>query len=72
MARTIRLAGVSFTSPPLENSKGVNLAPFRDIVYEVAHDKPQFICFPELCACCPGTDKNRNAVELKPFVEELG
>lgn len=72
MARTIRLAGVSFAPPPLDHSKGVNLAPFRNIVHEVAHDKPHFICFPELCACGPGTDKKRNAVELKPFVEELG
>ncbi|MBY0525375.1 MAG: carbon-nitrogen hydrolase family protein [Gemmataceae bacterium] len=73
MARTIRLAGVSFRPPSVDHSKGVNLAAVRDIVQQVARDKPHFIAFPELCAC-PGNVETavRNAVELKPFVEEVG
>lgn len=75
MARTIRLAAVSFVPPAVDHSGGVNLAPFRDVIHEVVEqDKPNFICFPELCACGPGgvAAATRHAVELKPFVEEVG
>jgi len=71
MARTIRLAGVSFNPPASDHSKGVNLNSLRNIIQEVAIDKPNFICFPELCAC-KGGDPIKNAVELKPFAEEVG
>jgi len=71
MPRSIRLAGVSFVPQAVDHSKGVNLAPLRDVVHEVAREKPNFICFPELCACKAGGAK-RNALELKPFAEEVG
>lgn len=72
--KTIRLAGVSFVPPLIDHSKGVNLAPLRTIVQQVAEDKPNFICFPELCGCGSGSgvERHKNAVELKPFAEELG
>jgi len=73
MARTIRLAGVSFRPAGADHSKDVNLAAVRDVVHQVAEDKPHFIAFPELCAC-PGNAETavRSAVALKPFVEEVG
>src|SRR5262249_17612078 len=71
MARTIRLAGVSYNLPAADHSKGVNLSSLRSIIQEVAMDKPHFICFRELCAC-KGSDPIKNALELKPFAEEVG
>lgn len=72
MTRTIRLAGVSVMPAGLDHAKGPNLNPFRAVLQEVAQDKPHFVCFPELCACGPGSDKKRNAVERPAFVEAVG
>lgn len=71
MARNIRLAAVSYRPENVDHSKGVNLSAIRDVVYEVAKDKPDFICFPEVCACAGGgiTGAVRNAVEGGPFVD---
>ena len=54
MARTVRVAAVSFRLNNVDHSKGVNLASVRDVVHEGAADKPNFICFPEICACAGG------------------
>src|SRR5262245_36893415 len=74
MARTVRLAAVSFRPENVDHSRGVNLSAVRRLVEEMASDRPDFICFPELCACAGGgvTGAVRNAVELRPFVEEVG
>jgi hypothetical protein len=75
MARTIRLAAVSFTPSAHDHRrKGVNLGPIRDIVKRVARDRPDFICFPEVCACIGGgLARGLDAApELGPFVAEVG
>jgi hypothetical protein len=73
MAGTIRLAAVSFRPEQVDHSKGINLSAVGRLVEEIASDKPDFICFPELCACAGGgvAGAVRNAVEHKPFVEEV-
>jgi beta-ureidopropionase len=75
MARTIRLAGVSFVPPTHDHhGKGVNLAPVREMVLRVAKDRPNFICFPEICASLGGSlqDATKRAPELEPFAAEVG
>jgi hypothetical protein len=44
------------------------------MVLRVAKDKPDFICFPEICACSgAGLAKGvKDAPELEPFVAEVG
>jgi predicted amidohydrolase len=75
MARTVRLAAVSY-SPPFHDhrAKGVSLAGIREMVMRVAKDKPDFICFPEVCACIGGglAQGVKSAPELEPFVAEVG
>ncbi len=75
MARTVRLAAVSYTPPAHDHRRrGVNLGPIREVVRKVARDKAEFICFPEVCACiggglARGVDA---APELEPFAAEVG
>ena len=75
MARMIRLAAVSF-APPFHDhrSQGVNLTGLREITRKVARDRPDFICFPELCACIGGglARAVQSAPELEPFAAEVG
>src|SRR5262245_10047172 len=55
MAHTIRIAAVSYVPPAHDHHKhGVKLDALREIVLKVARDKPDFICFPEVCACIGG------------------
>jgi predicted amidohydrolase len=76
MSRTIRLAAVSSIPPAHDHhGKGVNLGGIRDIVKKVAKDKPDFICFPEVCACIGGVGFAQGVKygpELEPFVAEVG
>jgi predicted amidohydrolase len=75
MARTIRLAAVSYTPPFHDHRKqGVDLRPLRDILRRVAKDRPDFVCFPEVCACIGGGLARgvESAPELEPFVAEVG
>lgn len=75
MARIIRLAAVSYSPPAHDHHRqGVNLQPLRDMVLRVAKDKPDFICFPEVCACIGGglAQGIKSAPELEPFVAEVG
>ena len=75
MAHTIRLAAVSYAPPAHDHrGQGVNPGPLRDIVLRVAKDRPDFICFPEICACsAAGFAKGvKHAPELEPFVAEVG
>jgi predicted amidohydrolase len=75
MTRVVRLAAVSY-SPPYHNhrEKGVNLSAIRDIVRKVAQDRPDFICFPEVCACIGGgLEKGvASAPEIEPYAAEVG
>jgi predicted amidohydrolase len=75
MAHTIRLVAVSYAPPPHDHRRqGVNLGPLREIVLRVAKEKPDFICFPEICACSGGGLARgvERAPELEPFVAEVG
>jgi predicted amidohydrolase len=75
MTHTVRLAAVSYAPPAHDHrGQGVNLGPLREMVLRVAKDKPDFICFPEICACSgAGLAKGvKHAPELEPFVAEVG
>ena len=74
MAKIIRLAGVSYALPPHDHQRlGVDLSGIRDTVKKVAKDKPNFICFPEICACSGPLEKSvKQAPELEPFVAAVG
>jgi predicted amidohydrolase len=75
MARIIRIAAVSFFPPAHDHrAKGVNLAPIRDVLAKVAKDRPDFVCFPEVCACIGGgLEKGvASAPEMEPFAAEVG
>jgi predicted amidohydrolase len=68
MARFVRLAAVS-AIPPANDFKAL-----RDIVLKVAKDRPDLICFPEICACAAdGLAKGvKAAPELGKFAEQVG
>jgi hypothetical protein len=75
MARNIRLAAVSFIPPAHDHhTLGVNLSSIQEIVMRVAKDKPDFICFPEVCACIGGgmAQGVKAAPELEPFAASVG
>jgi predicted amidohydrolase len=75
MARSVRLAAVSFV-PPAHNHRtnGINLQAIREVVHKVARDHPDFICFPEVCACIGGGLARgvESAPEIEPFAAEVG
>src|SRR5262245_13575163 len=75
MARSIRIAAVSFVPPFHDHRRnGVKLDGVRDILAKVAKEKSDFVCFPEVCACIgAGMAKGiESAPELEPFVEAVG
>jgi predicted amidohydrolase len=75
MAHLVRLAAVSLIPPAHDHhDKGVDLTGLRDIVKRVTKDKPDFICFPEICACIgAGLAKGvKQAPELEPFAAAVG
>jgi len=75
MSKIVRLAAVSYALPPHDHrANGVNLKALREVVLRVAKDKPDFICFPEICACSGGDFRKlaKTAPELEPFAAEVG
>jgi predicted amidohydrolase len=74
MARIIRLAAVSYVPPAHDHRHGVDLRPLRDVVLRAARDRPDFICFPEACACIGAGWKAgvAQAPELEPFAAAVG
>jgi predicted amidohydrolase len=75
MSHIIRVAAVSYIPPAHDHRKlGVDLAPLREVTLRVAKDKPDFICFPEVCACIAGglAQGVKSAPDLEPFVAEVG
>jgi predicted amidohydrolase len=75
MAHIIRLAAVSYVPPAHDHhGKGVDLGPIREVVLRVAKDRPDFISFPEICACAGGGRGQgvRSAPELEPFAAAVG
>jgi predicted amidohydrolase len=75
VSRIIRIAAVSY-APPFHDHyrQGVNLTPLREILLRVAKDKPDFICFPEGCACLGGgmVEGVKSAPEVEPFAVAVG
>jgi predicted amidohydrolase len=75
VARTVRIAAVSYTSPFHDHRKqGVDLRPLREVLLRVAKDRPDYVCFPEVCACIGGglAKGVESAPDLEPFVAEVG
>jgi predicted amidohydrolase len=76
MSRVVRLAAVSSIPPAHDHrKKGVDLTGFREILKQVARDKPDFVCFPEVCACVGGMGLKKGvefAPEIEPFAEAVG
>jgi predicted amidohydrolase len=74
MARTVRLAAVSLIPPYHDHARGVDLGGVRDVLRKVARDRPDFVCFPEICACAAGglVKGVKSAPELGPFADAVG
>jgi predicted amidohydrolase len=75
MARILRLAAVSYAPPAHDHHRqGVDLGALRTVVLRVARDRPDFICFPEICACSGGgmAQGIKSAPELEPFAAAVG
>jgi predicted amidohydrolase len=75
VVRPVRLAAVSFVPPAHDHHRrGVDLTSLRAEILKVAKDRPDFICFPEACACIKeGWERGINyAPELGPFVAAVG
>ena len=70
-----RVAAVSY-SPPFHDHhrQGVKLDSLREMTAKVAQDQPDFICYPEICACgAAGFERGLDsAPELDPFIEQVG
>jgi predicted amidohydrolase len=72
---TIRIAAVGYVLPAHDHhGKGVKLDPLADVIRRVAREeKPDFICFPEICACAGPLEQGmRHAPALEPFVAAVG
>ncbi len=71
----VRVVTVSY-SPPFHDHKkeGINLDPIREMTAKVAREKPDFVCYPEACACIGGGFGKgiESAPERGPFVEAIG
>jgi predicted amidohydrolase len=52
---------------------GVNLQPLRETTAQVARERPDFICYPEVCTCIAGGFEKgiKSAPELEPYVAEV-
>ena len=75
MAHTVRLAALSYVPPAHDHHRrGVDLGKLREVVLKVARDRPDFICFPEACACVGGglALGVKHAPELGPFADAVG
>jgi hypothetical protein len=74
MSRVTRLAAVSYAPPPHDHRRlGVDLRGIAEMVKKVARDKPDFLCFPEICACSGPIEKAlAHAPELEPFAAAVG
>ncbi len=76
MSKIIRIAAISYAPPLHDHHKlGVNLSPIREVVLRVAaSERPDFICFPEICSCSGGGFKAGIAAapEIGPYAAEVG
>jgi len=72
---TVRVAAVSYAMPfHPHRQEGVNLQAMREMTAEVARERPDFVCYPEACACVGnGFEAGvASAPELEPYVAEVG
>ncbi len=72
---TVRVVAVSYSMPFHDHRQsGVNLEALREKTAEVAKEHPNFVCYPEVCACIGGGFSKgiASAPELEPFVAEVG
>jgi predicted amidohydrolase len=70
----VRVAAVSYSMPFHDHrGAGVKLSALRDMTAQVAKEKPDFICYPEVCTCIGGGFKKGIAAapELQPYVAEV-
>lgn len=70
----VRVAAVSWNPPAHDHrGKGVDLSAVREMTAQVMRDRPDFICYPEICACAAGGMKAGIAAapELEPYVAEV-
>ena len=71
----VRVAAVSYC-PPFHDHRadGVNLQALRDMTARVARERPDFICYPEICTCvAEGLEKGiATAPEQEPYIAEVG
>jgi predicted amidohydrolase len=75
MAKIIRVAAASVVPPARDHHRhGVKLDALRDITLKIAKERPDFICFPEMCACIGGglPASIKQAPELEPFTAAVG
>ncbi|MFN0196815.1 MAG: carbon-nitrogen hydrolase family protein [Planctomycetaceae bacterium] len=70
----VRVAAVSYAMPFHDHRTGINLSALRDMTAKVAKERPDFICYPEICTCGgQGFEKGIEvAPELEPYVAEVG
>jgi predicted amidohydrolase len=70
----VRVAAVSY-NPPYHNHRvdGINLKALREMTAQVVKDRPDFICYPEGCACIGGGFAKgiESAPELDPYIAEV-
>ena len=72
---SVRVAAVSYGMPFHDHrAAGVNLKALQEMTAKVAKERPDFICYPEACACVgQGFQKGvETAPELEPYVAEVG
>jgi predicted amidohydrolase len=70
----VRVAAVSYSLPFHDHrSSGVNLRALRDMTAQVARERPDFVCYPEICTCVGGGFEKgiQIAPELEPYVAEV-
>ena len=70
----VRVAAVSYSMPFHDHrSAGVNLQALRDMTAQVARERPDFVCYSEVCASIgEGMEKGiESAPELEPYVAEV-
>jgi len=71
----VRVAAVSYKPPVHDHRRqGVRLEGLREMTAKVARQRPDFVCYPEGCACTAGGFEKGMEVapELEPFVEAVG
>lgn len=70
----VRVVAVSYSMPFHDHrANGINLTALRDMTAQVAKERPDFICYPEVCTCIgKGFEAGmKTAPELEPYAAEV-